>query len=185
MTIEKINIGNVVNDGLGDDLRSAFLKVNRNFNELSNVLTVGVESLGIGASVVKGRVENTIEFRSIISGKNIQIDELDDSIQIINAAPDAFFRIDTNSGSVEARNFQEITIQGGIDVDVVASGSTITVDNVRINNDSFTSILSKYDFGPISGDFKNAVQLAIASSNIDFGTIEMPSSLSLDCGTIV
>jgi hypothetical protein len=35
MTIQTINIGNVVNDGLGDDLRTAFEKVNANFADLA------------------------------------------------------------------------------------------------------------------------------------------------------
>ncbi len=34
MAIQTINLGNVVNDGLGDDLRTAFQKVNANFTEL-------------------------------------------------------------------------------------------------------------------------------------------------------
>ena len=37
MTIQTINIGNVVNDGLGDNLRSAFQKVNDNFAELTGL----------------------------------------------------------------------------------------------------------------------------------------------------
>jgi uncharacterized protein YkvS len=185
MAIQKIHIGNIVNDGLGDDLRTAFQKVNSNFSELSEQLTVNVVSLGTGSSVVKQKVGNVIEFRSVISGKNIFVDELSDSLQIINTAPDAFTSIDTNSGTVGASSFQEITIQGGIDIDVVASGSVITVDNIRINNNTFTDILSNYDFGPITGDFKNAVQLAISSSNLDFGTVLLPSSLSLDCGRLI
>jgi len=34
MTIQNINIGNIANDGTGDDLREAFRKVNENFDEL-------------------------------------------------------------------------------------------------------------------------------------------------------
>ena len=32
MTIQKVNIGSVVNDGTGDDLRTAFVKANNNFD---------------------------------------------------------------------------------------------------------------------------------------------------------
>jgi hypothetical protein len=39
-TLQKINIGNIVNDGLGDDLRTAFEKVNANFATLNNDLTI-------------------------------------------------------------------------------------------------------------------------------------------------
>ena len=51
MTIQTINIGNVVNDGLGDDLRSAFQKVNANFSDLSaqlSITAVNVNDTGVG-----------------------------------------------------------------------------------------------------------------------------------------
>ena len=34
MAIQTINIGTIANDGTGDDLREAFVKVNNNFAEL-------------------------------------------------------------------------------------------------------------------------------------------------------
>ncbi len=34
MVQSTINIGTLANDGTGDDLREAFIKVNNNFNEL-------------------------------------------------------------------------------------------------------------------------------------------------------
>ena len=37
MAIQTINIGNIVNDKLGDDLRTAFQKVNANFSALKSV----------------------------------------------------------------------------------------------------------------------------------------------------
>ena len=36
MAIQTINIGTIANDGTGDDLREAFVKVNNNFTELPN-----------------------------------------------------------------------------------------------------------------------------------------------------
>jgi hemin uptake protein HemP len=40
MTVQLVNIGNVVNDGTGDDLRTAFEKANNNFTELSNTIRI-------------------------------------------------------------------------------------------------------------------------------------------------
>ena len=34
MAIQTINIGTIANDGTGDDLRDAFIKVNNNFSDL-------------------------------------------------------------------------------------------------------------------------------------------------------
>ena len=38
MTIQNINIGNIANDGTGDDLREAFRKVNENFDALESAI---------------------------------------------------------------------------------------------------------------------------------------------------
>ena len=48
MAIQEINIGNIVNDGLGDDLRTAFQKVNANFSDLDAQLRI------TGLNVVTG-----------------------------------------------------------------------------------------------------------------------------------
>lgn len=186
MAINLINIGNVVNDGLGDDLRTAFQKVNANFSELESNLTITASNIGTtGARVFKQKINNNLEFRNIVSGTKILINEGDNGIVVNNTAPDAFTRIDTNAGNVLANSFQQITLQGGRDIDVTAFGSVITINNVPIANRTWTEILTYIDFGPVTGNFENAVQFAVANSNIDFGTINEPSRIDLDCGTIL
>jgi hypothetical protein len=69
MTIQPINIGNVVNDGLGDDLCTAFEKVNANFSDLSTQLTitaVNVNNTGVG--VFKEKVGAELRFKKLVSG---------------------------------------------------------------------------------------------------------------------
>lgn len=182
MTVQTINIGNQVNDGLGDDLRTAFQKVNANFSSLSTEVTVTASNIGsTGVGIFKQKTASNLEFKNLVSGTKILIDEAPDSVIINNTAPDAFTRIDTNSGSVLASTNQQLTIQGGDDIDVTALGSVITVSNVI----PVTQILQTYDFGPIAGNFENTTQLALASANIDFGTVSLPGRIDLDCGTIV
>ena len=48
MTIQNINIGNIANDGTGDDLREAFRKVNENFDELDLRQPESTTGAGIG-----------------------------------------------------------------------------------------------------------------------------------------
>lgn len=182
MAIQTINVGNIVNDGLGDDLRTAFQKVNANFSDLNSTLTITASNIGVtGSNVFKQKSNNNLEFRSLVSGTKMFLEETDTAIIINSTAPDAFVRIDTNSGSVLADTYEQITVQGGRDVDVTALGSVITVNTVL----PVTKILTYTDFGPITGLFENSIQLALASSNIDFGTITEPSRFSLDCGTII
>jgi len=70
MAIESINVGNIANDGTGDDLREAFIKVNNNFIEIDNDINsfpITGENLGVtGEGVFAGKEENTLQFKKIL-----------------------------------------------------------------------------------------------------------------------
>lgn len=190
MTIQTINIGNQVNDGLGDDLRTAFQKVNANFSDLSTQLTITATNLGLnGADIFKQKVGQELQFRSLVSGTKILIDEQTETVVINNTSPDAFIRLDTDAGSVLASTHQQITLEGTYapdsytrikDIEVTASGSSVKFKTIL----PITEILTTFDFGPAAGNFTNTTQLALASANIDFGTVLLPGRLDLDCGTL-
>jgi hypothetical protein len=103
-----------------------------------------------------------------------------DSIRISSTQPDAFTRIDTNAGAIEASQFEQITIQGGSHINIQASGQIITVDT-KLDLDA---LFLNYDFGPLSGNYQNVLQLALSSANIDFGSITNPGNFDIDLGSI-
>lgn len=71
MTLKTINLGNYANDGTGDDLRTAFEKVNFNFGELSGTSSiVNASNLGSGQGVFAQRNAGTLEFKSLTSTDN-------------------------------------------------------------------------------------------------------------------
>ena len=191
MTIQTINIGNVVNDGLGDDLRTAFQKVNANFSDLSAQLTitaVNVNDTGVG--VFKEKVGAELRFKKLVSGTKMLLTDTDTSIVVNSTAPDAFTRIDTDAGVMLASTHQQITLAGTAapgsvtsvkDIEVTAFGSTISIKTII----PVTDILTSYDFGAITGTLNNSMQALFAVANIDFGTITLPSRFDLDCGSIV
>jgi hypothetical protein len=191
MTIQPINIGNVVNDGLGDDLRTAFQKVNANFSDLSAQLTITASNVGtVGVGVFKEKVGADLKFKKLVSGTKVLLNESVDTITVNNTAPDAFIRIDTDAGVMLASTYQQITMAGVAapgsttsrkDIEVTAFGSTISFKTIV----PVTDILTSYDFGTITGDYDNAVQVLYQNSNLDFGTILLPGRVDLDCGTIV
>jgi len=189
--IQTINIGNVVNDGLGDDLRTAFQKVNANFADLNAELTVTVTNTGTtGVGLFKEKVGSELRFKKLVSGTKIVLDEATDSIIVNNTEPDAFTRIDTDSGTLQASANQQITIQGtastgsqtgvkDIEVTALAGSGVINIKNTI----PVTEYLTSFDFGPISETgFTNALQLAFTAANIDFATLTIDSDLNLDCG---
>lgn len=191
MTIQTINIGNVVNDGLGDDLRTAFQKVNANFTDLSAQLTitaVNVNATGVG--VFKEKVGTELRFKKLVSGTKMLLTDTDTSVIVNNTAPDAFIRIDTDAGVMLASTHQQITLAGTAapgsttsvkDIEVTAFGSTLSIKTII----PVTDILTSYDFGAITGTLNNSMQALFATANIDFGTITLPGRFDLDCGTIV
>ena len=217
MAIQTINIGNRVNDGLGDDLRTAFEKVNANFTELESELTVTASNTGVtGVGIFKQKTDLNLEFKKIVGGSSITLDESSDTITINNVMPPGITQIDTDSGSILASSFPRITVEGkksGIATtetkDIVVStngGSKISIQT----NLPFSEILQTYDFGPLgevtapggnpvlgpgeanspadnfnaNSQFKYTTQLALASSNTDFGTLTYEGRIVLDCGVI-
>jgi hypothetical protein len=181
-TISTINIGNIVNDGLGDDLRTAFQKVNANFSSLNSALTVTASNLGdTGESVFKQIADNNLEFRKLVAGNKISLTTSVDNILISSTAPAGFNRITTNNGYVSAEDGLLITVQGDPDIQVTANQGTgvITVGTVLDLN----QILQVLDFGPVNGAFTNIVQMNTAAANIDFGTFVNPSLFNIDLGT--
>jgi hypothetical protein len=185
--LQTINVGNLVNDGLGDDLRTAFLKVNANFSELNTGLTITASNSGLGAGVFKQKTNNDLEFKSLVSGTKILIEESADVLTINTTQEDAFIRFDTDSGSMLASNHEQITLQGiaapdsetGVkDIEVTTSGSAVNFKTII----PVTEYLQTYDFGSINGIYQNAIQLAMQTANIDFGTLTFTSDIDLDCG---
>jgi hypothetical protein len=179
MTIQPINIGNVVNDGLGDDLRSAFQKVNANFTDLAASITVTASNLGGGVGVFKNKSGVDLQFKSLVAGTKMFLDEQTNTIIINNQQPDGFARIDTDLGVVNASDHLNITIEGGDNINVSAVGSVITVEtNLDLNQ-----IINGFDFGALGSNFLYSPQLALAAANVDFGTITNPGTINLDLGT--
>jgi len=71
--LQTINLGNYANDGTGDDLRTAFQKVNNNFNILfSEGAIVNATNLGAGTQLFAQKNNTTLdlEFKTLTSVDN-------------------------------------------------------------------------------------------------------------------
>jgi hypothetical protein len=192
MTVQTINIGNVVNDGLGDDLRTAFQKVNANFAELDQGLTVTAANIGeTGYGIFKEKVGNELQFKKLVEGSKITINEFGNSLRISTTINESFERIDTQSGILRASDSNNISIRGGEEtITFVPAGqpNTLVIDTkLPISN-----IFQSYDFGPITGIFDYNTTFSLAASNVDFGFIRfneggeelLSSNFNLDLGEI-
>jgi hypothetical protein len=68
MPIQTINLGSYANDGTGDDLRTAFQKVNANFAALDSEITISEgANVGTGTGLYKDKNGLFLEFKSLTS----------------------------------------------------------------------------------------------------------------------
>ena len=192
MAQQNIDFGTFPDDPDADAIRTAFQKVNANFADLNNSLTVTASNLSsTGEGVFKEKIDADLKFRSLLAGTKMSLTSTADAIIINNTSEDAFTSITTEAGVIvadEASTTNNITIQGGNNIRTTASGKVITIDTIL----PLEQMLKIYDFGPITGLFDNPIQFSLSSTNIDFGTInivdseEQPSSnITLDVGSIV
>ncbi len=188
MAIQTINIGNAVNDGLGDDLRTAFQKVNANFAELNGQLTVTASNIpagGVGVGVFKQKVGANLEFKKLIGEGRIIVEDTgaSDTVRIRTTQYDGFRTITTESGSVTANAISgsdQITIQGGTNIDVTANGTVITVDTTR----NLENILGSVDLGQLGTAATDTVSFISQVVDIDFGTFDAPAAFDYDAGQL-
>lgn len=85
MAMEIINLGNIANDGTGDDLRVAFEKVNANFDTLNEAYNtiLSAENIGDeGEGVFKDRVDTKLQFKKIAGGDLIVVIDEGDILRV-------------------------------------------------------------------------------------------------------
>lgn len=133
-----ITIGTNPNDGTGDDLRTAFKKVNAEFARLAQQGggSTTAENVGLGQGLFLNKVDNKIQLKSIKSGNSaltITTDGNDVVLTNTNPAQNVFTRIQGDAGdaSIDASSSNSVFgIKGGANVTTTISGNDIQIDLV-------------------------------------------------------
>lgn len=129
MAVQLINIGNVANDGTGDDLREAMIKINQNFEELDlrDDEQTTASNLGIdGEGIFSQRINYDLQFKKIAAGANIAL-TADDNKIVIASTGVSDVTITADTGSVVLENSAALTIAGGSDISTSIVDGTLTV----------------------------------------------------------
>jgi hypothetical protein len=150
MTVSTINIGNIANDGTGDDLREAFIKVNNNFLELdarnpeqttaSNQFADSVTTAG----VFKEKDGFNLKFKNITAGQNITL-AVDDNQITINTTGIVSLQYTADAGVINpigATDLFKFAGAGGTTTTLGVNGNSIkqlTIDS-RLANESNPSL---------------------------------------------
>ena len=132
MAIQTVNIGTIANDGTGDDLREAFVKVNNNFAELdardpekTTGANLGTSGEGVFAQVSAAEMQ----FKKLVAGTAVSLASDNNTITINSTAtglPQLQVFADNTNATLDANN-TALTIAGGNLVTTNIVGSTITI----------------------------------------------------------
>ena len=124
MPISNINIGTIANDGTGDDLREAFIKVNNNFTELAarSPESTTVTNRLTDTSTVKGLFYQKqgvdLQFKVLQAGTNVSLTSDNDKI-VVNATGILSLNFTGDTGPV-------VNISSGNTIEYRGAGATST-----------------------------------------------------------
>jgi hypothetical protein len=132
MAINYVDVGIIANDGTGDDLREAFIKVNDNFEELDAriVETTVIENLGtLGQPVYAGKQSGVEKFKRLVAGANITVQANEETITITGSESlDQLQIIVDEGGTIGITRGQTLSLRGGEGIATRSVGQTLYVD---------------------------------------------------------
>lgn len=160
MAVQTINIGNIANDGTGDDLRVAFAKVNSNFTELDQRIVVQADgqNLGLGEGIFYVKDSNTLQFKSLVAGNNVTLTSTANEITINAPDPIKTIQFDAGVGSFTLTASGGLNLIGGQNIDTTITDNTVTFD---IDGEN----LVEQDTSPTLGGVLNANNFDVNSVN--------------------
>lgn len=173
MAIRTINVGNIANDGTGDDLREAFIKVNDNFEDLNNrIQQIPLTASNIGTTgegVYADTVNNTLQFKKIIPGTNTTITANNETLTINSTGGMGSFLVLTDNGSLTVDDTNYLGMEGRQNITTTATNGTVFIDIDATN-------LVQQDTnprlgGPLNADQNNIVNVDTLSAGSILGNL--------------
>ena len=169
MAITRINVGTLANDGTGDDLRQAFVKVNNNIDDLDarvqNQATA--QNLGGGTGIFYSKENGIIGLKSLVAGNNVQITNDENTITISNEGS-ITIQGTSGTGTVSGPS-RTLIVQGNQNINTTALGNTISVDidPVGLVSQDTNPTLG----GPLNANSNNIVNAGIITANAFTGAL--------------
>lgn len=195
MPIQTINLGNYANDGTGDDLRTAFKKVNENFELVGGTLgIINGENLGSGVAVFKQRdnANLTLEFKTLTSTDNsIEITSTDNTVNLKglsllenDPSPSLTADLELNGNNITtgSEGYGDVrTTVWGIDVrnlnslmEMFIQSGTVTLDFGSIIDGTTGTPDAPANVVDLNGNYPNWLGFSVpdpSGINLNFGSI--------------
>lgn len=196
MPIQTINLGNYANDGTGDDLRTAFQKVNDNFTLVGGTLgIINGENVGSGTGIFKRRDNDnlTLEFKTLTSTDgSVELTNTTDTVNLKSLS-----KLENDPSPKLSADLQlnghNITIGqvGGGDVQTTVFGIDLRTTNalieLLINSNSVTIDFGSFIDGTTGTIDAPNIDLNMNGVTPDFAgfSVTDPSGTNLDFGSFV
>ena len=164
MAVELINVGQIANDGTGDDLREAFIKINQNFEELDlrdDEQTTASNIGSIGEGVFAQKINYDLRFKKLIAGQDVILSSNDQTITIDANGGLKTILLIADNGNKTLEGITHLNINGGANINTQLTNNTLT-----INYEGPTSLAD--DFNPKLSNTLNADSNGITNA----GTID-------------
>lgn len=187
-SLEEINLGSIVNDGTGDDLRTAFEKVKFNFEYLYNNGYAPVSAVNIGAAGLEifkqKNNDSNLEIRKLNALGPIRLQLVGDVLQLdFNPTSTVNFngQAINNVSTVTATTFSG-SLTGNV-VGLIRNGGTAT-QNPFVDVTVLNRQVNTFDYGLIAPTYYDPISYLLNEIGTDMGTITDPSPISIDAGSI-
>lgn len=135
MAIQLINVGQIANDGTGDDLREAMIKVNQNFEELDlrdDEQTTASNLGATGEGIFANKINYDLQFKKIAAGDNIALTTDNEKITI--SYDPTTLTVNADSGDTALSGSAALTIAGGDGISTSIIDNTLTITNEYVSD---------------------------------------------------
>ena len=198
MALQTINIGTLANDGTGDDLREAFIKVNQNFDDLDlrSPESTTVTNLGnTGQGVFAQKVGAELQLKKLVQGSNVTLTSSTTGITINATGGLLQLNVVSDSGSLQLADGGTLNIRGGSGSTTSVAGNVLTINSTaEVSSDTTPELGGNLDAG--GNDISNVNTLTASNINgaltgnvtglvhgVDIRNIE-PNTAGFDFGSL-
>jgi len=149
MTQQSIFLGTYANDGTGDDLRTAFNKVNANFTDLyTQISHVNGRNIGSGQGIFVNDIAGVLQFKSVASDGSISVVPTGSDTITLGIGANLQHNLDTNGHNITGHGDVQTTVYG-IDIRNLQTQVQTLLSGSLGDQGSFSNPLQQnFDMGP-------------------------------------
>lgn len=167
MAIQTINLGTYANSSTGDDLRTAFEKVNANFQFLDLTSAVDAVNLGSGTGVYSSKSGDYIQLKSLVAGTDMVITGTASEITLSSLIDITRDTAPALGGNLVLNSYN-VTGTGNINItgSVTSTGNNVIGGDVAVNGGDLTTTATTFN---LVNNTATTVNFASAANFLNIG----------------